>query len=248
MSVYSAEQFIAHRGLQCRYPENSLRGLQAAIDVGAKQVELDVQFCRDGVPLLYHDHELRRISGRDGCVTDYPLEQLRQMPANEPDRFQGRFDDVRIEPLAALLPMMRTNPDVTFYIELKPKAIAQNGVAHCLRSLRALLLPVMGNCVLISFDEQAVMLAKQVYGFLQTGIVLTEWENRNAVIAATSADIAYINVNKIPEPDSIKADCPIAIYEIADTQQALALLQRGADKIESFAIDKLLRALCPTLG
>lgn len=245
MSDYTTQHFIAHRGLQHRYPENSLLGIQAAIDAGARHVEVDVQLSRDGQPLLYHDHELLRLSGLPGSVMDHDLRQLQQMPANEPQRLSGQFADVTIEPLSALLPLMLAADDVTFYIELKRKAIAHHGLLHCLRSLNNVLQPVLTKCVLISFDEQAVTLAKQAYGFEASGIVLSDWANRDAVIEATAADIAYINVNKIPPQVAIIAACPLAVYEISDAALAKTLLQRGADKIESFAIDTLLQSLCP---
>jgi glycerophosphoryl diester phosphodiesterase len=45
---------VAHRGYAFRYPENTLEAFQAAVDAGAKWVEVDVQL-RDGVPVLAHD-------------------------------------------------------------------------------------------------------------------------------------------------------------------------------------------------
>ena len=45
---------VAHRGYAWRYPENTLEAFQAAVDVGARWVEVDVQLY-DGVPVLSHD-------------------------------------------------------------------------------------------------------------------------------------------------------------------------------------------------
>ncbi|MCH8856364.1 MAG: glycerophosphodiester phosphodiesterase, partial [Proteobacteria bacterium] len=48
-----ASQFIAHRGWQGKYPENTYRAIAGAIDAGAKNVEFDIQLSSDHVPVLY---------------------------------------------------------------------------------------------------------------------------------------------------------------------------------------------------
>lgn len=45
---------VAHRGYAWKHPENTLEAFQAAVDAGAKWVEVDVQL-RDGIPVLAHD-------------------------------------------------------------------------------------------------------------------------------------------------------------------------------------------------
>ena len=45
----------AHRGASALEPENTLSAFQAAADLGADGIELDIQLTRDGVPLVIHD-------------------------------------------------------------------------------------------------------------------------------------------------------------------------------------------------
>ena len=61
-----AETLVAHRGLQVRLPENSLPAIEAALAVGARAFEVDVQLSSDAVPMLYHDPDMQRISGLEG--------------------------------------------------------------------------------------------------------------------------------------------------------------------------------------
>lgn len=49
-------RLIAHQGYARRYPENSMLGIRAAIDAGARWIEVDVQMSDDGVLVLHHRH------------------------------------------------------------------------------------------------------------------------------------------------------------------------------------------------
>ena len=69
-TAFNIDILVAHRGLQSRFPENTLLALKKAIDSGAKYIELDVQFSADCLPIIYHDHDLQRVSGIKGNAWD----------------------------------------------------------------------------------------------------------------------------------------------------------------------------------
>lgn len=61
---------IAHRGLHDlnnRRWENTLSAFSAAID-GGYAIECDVHLSADGVPVVFHDHDLKRLTGEDGFI------------------------------------------------------------------------------------------------------------------------------------------------------------------------------------
>jgi glycerophosphoryl diester phosphodiesterase len=69
---------IAHRGYHDRAagrPENSRAAFRAAVEAGYA-IELDVQPSRDGVPMVFHDYHLRRLTGRAGAVRDLTAADL----------------------------------------------------------------------------------------------------------------------------------------------------------------------------
>ena len=70
---------IAHRGASARAPENTLRAFACAHALGADGIELDAQTTRDGVPVVFHDADLRRLTGRPGRVSDFPRAELRDL-------------------------------------------------------------------------------------------------------------------------------------------------------------------------
>jgi glycerophosphoryl diester phosphodiesterase len=80
---------IAHRGLHrlsAGVPENTL----AAFDAGASAgyaLEMDVQLSRDGVPMVFHDERLKRLTGAAGLMADRTaaeLADLRVLATGEP--------------------------------------------------------------------------------------------------------------------------------------------------------------------
>ncbi|MHB8761959.1 MAG: glycerophosphodiester phosphodiesterase family protein [Coriobacteriia bacterium] len=73
-------QKIAHRGLWTDgpiAPENSLAAFEAAAEAGFA-VELDVQLTGDGIPVVIHDDDLERMTGKPGLVSESPLEDLQE--------------------------------------------------------------------------------------------------------------------------------------------------------------------------
>lgn len=71
-------QYIAHRGFhdnrgEC--PENSLPAFERAIQMGYG-IELDVQLTKDGVPVVFHDWDLKRAAGVDRKIRDCTFEEL----------------------------------------------------------------------------------------------------------------------------------------------------------------------------
>lgn len=63
---------VAHRGLHDRgngVIENSASAFEAAIS-GGFAIECDVQLTSDGVPVIFHDDNMKRLLGKDGAVAD----------------------------------------------------------------------------------------------------------------------------------------------------------------------------------
>jgi len=78
----SRKEFInyAHRGASEYAPENTMSSFDLGVKMGADGIETDVRLSRDGVPVLFHDGSLLRMTGVDGAVEDYTLEELRSIP------------------------------------------------------------------------------------------------------------------------------------------------------------------------
>ena len=60
MNGRSLPQAIAHRGWTAKYPENTIRAFEDAVEGGAHAVETDVHLTKDGVVVLSHVNFLPR--------------------------------------------------------------------------------------------------------------------------------------------------------------------------------------------
>lgn len=233
------DQLVAHRGYPQQYPENTLVGIEAALALGAKFIEIDVQFSADRVPYLYHDANMERVSSETGLLMELDSSQLADYHAGETERFGSRFSHTPISPLADLVPTLLAHPDVQFFIELKSDSIDYFGTETCLIKIVEHLEEKLDNCIFISYNEQAVDQAR-LFGFQQTGIVSRNWPERNEQIKRCQANWFFINYKRLPESEAISADCPVVLYEITDQTLANKLLQRGASKIETFDFSGML--------
>lgn len=72
--------YVAHRGLfdNKELPENSLPAFEKAALQGFG-METDVQCTKDGVLVVFHDDNLKRMTGVDGRICNYTLEELRKL-------------------------------------------------------------------------------------------------------------------------------------------------------------------------
>lgn len=66
----------AHRGLHSPgVPENSLAAAEAAV-AGGLGIECDIQRSRDDWPIVFHDWELERLTGRAGLTEDLTADEI----------------------------------------------------------------------------------------------------------------------------------------------------------------------------
>src|SRR5262245_32223261 len=75
------ERPIAHRGyhdLNKACWENTLSAFAAAIEKNFT-IECDVHLSSDGVPVVFHDHELKRLTGTDGYLRQRTAGELRAL-------------------------------------------------------------------------------------------------------------------------------------------------------------------------
>lgn len=67
----------AHRGASATAPENTAEAFEAAIAARADFIETDLRLTRDGVPVAFHDGDLKRLCGDERTVAELDMEELR---------------------------------------------------------------------------------------------------------------------------------------------------------------------------
>ena len=71
---------IAHRGMfdNIKIPENSIASFKKALKYNYS-IELDVQLTKDNVLVVFHDNNLKRMTGLDKLITDTNYEELKKL-------------------------------------------------------------------------------------------------------------------------------------------------------------------------
>ena len=149
-------ELIAHRGYARHYPENTLVGLRAAIDAGARFIEIDVQLSTDQVPVLFHDRSLDRICGVEGEIYEQSFSQIQRLHASEPKRFGYKFAQTPIATLAEFSELLQKNPDVTAFVEIKPISVSKFGNVAVIQAIMPHIRPLSRQCILISYSSTSV--------------------------------------------------------------------------------------------
>lgn len=67
---------IGHAAAGGEAPANTLAGVRQCLDAGAQAMEIDVQLCADGVPVLMHDDTVDRTTNLRGHVRELTLAEL----------------------------------------------------------------------------------------------------------------------------------------------------------------------------
>ena len=108
----------AHRGSSMMAPENTRSAIELAIADGADYVEVDVRMTADGIPVLWHDANMRRIFGLDGKISDITYEEALELDAGL--WFSPDFEGERILTLQQAIAITRGR--VGLYVDIKPDA------------------------------------------------------------------------------------------------------------------------------
>lgn len=86
-------KFIAHRGACLELQEDTLAALNRAADYGAFAVECDLRYTADGVLVLYHDNDLKRLTGNESRVIDITYAEMKKILA-ESGKTLTTFDEL----------------------------------------------------------------------------------------------------------------------------------------------------------
>ncbi len=120
-----APLIFAHRGASADAPENTLAAFSLAAEAGADGVEFDVRIASDGVPVVFHDPDLKRIAGiRKKRVIQLTSSELAKIDAGSwfnrvrPQASNPAYTSERIPTLETTFRHLNNFPG-ELYIEIK---------------------------------------------------------------------------------------------------------------------------------
>ncbi|MFI6128348.1 glycerophosphodiester phosphodiesterase [Micromonospora sp. NPDC051141] len=97
---------FAHRGGAADGDENTAAAFARAVALGYRYVETDVHATADGVPVVFHDPTLRRVTGEAGRIADLRFADLASV------RVGGAALVPRLDDVLGAWPQVRFNVDV----------------------------------------------------------------------------------------------------------------------------------------
>lgn len=142
-------EVVGHRGDPRHAPENTLASLEMAWRHGRRAVECDVRATRDGVPIVFHDATVDRVTSASGPVAARRWAMLRRLEAGA--WFGPRFAGEPIASVADVLAAFR-RPAVTIFFDLKVTGIERRLHREIVRAGMA------GRCRIASFHLPALRL------------------------------------------------------------------------------------------
>lgn len=159
-------QITAHRGSSMEAPENSLSAFRQAIRDGADYAELDVQETSDGVLVVLHDSDLRRIAGVPKSIWELSYAEVQQLETGS--AFSAEFAGEKIPTLAEVIDL--AGDRIKLNIELKynghDQQLAQR-VVQLVQQRR-----FVDRCVITSLDYNGIREAKGLDPNLRVGLIV----------------------------------------------------------------------------
>jgi len=183
---------VAHRGQPLSFPENSLEGFSHVLKTGGQYLETDVHITSDGIPVLSHDANLLKLTGKQIIVADHSYDEIKHMSAGYSERFGDQFDHCRIATVKQFSELLKDWPDVICFIEIKDACLNYFGLKAVDLIIDALQ-EIHSQVVVISFNYDALEYAKSNYD-CPVGWVLPEWSEQNR-LKSSVLDPDYLLVN-----------------------------------------------------
>jgi glycerophosphoryl diester phosphodiesterase len=188
----------AHRGLHKEgAPENSLAAAEGAIAAGMG-IECDVQMSADGVPMVFHDWELGRLTGVTGMVASHTAAEVEVFTLLGTDQHPMRLATF-LEAVAGQVPLLIEVKSMPGYdVERSCRAVAEQLAAYS------------GAVAVMSFDPRVPIWFDENDPSTVRGLVGTDsYENGfegvwrdPAALALAQPDFLAVDVRDLTRPEA----------------------------------------------
>ena len=201
---------IAHRGMfdNIKIPENSLSSFKKALKYNYS-IELDVQLTKDNILIVFHDTNLKRMTGVDKLVKDSNYEEIKELKLLNTKEYIPTLDEV----------LNLINNKVLLDIEVKDtKKIKE------ITSILKDKLSNYNNYVLKSFNPKIVRYLKNNINNTEVGYLIDSKHKflySNLIIKYSKADFLSISKKllKTKKFQKLKNKYQLLIWTIKDKNE-----------------------------
>ena len=155
---------VAHRTGGVMAPENSLEGIELAIEHGCYACETDTQRTKDGYYIINHDNDFRRLTGVAKKPGEMTLSEVRELVITDP-----------VTGAKAQVPMLEDMLDVIkgrvkLFVELKGVTADRQMVDDVVKMVREK--DCVSDVTLISLKYDIINYAETEYPEFETGVLM----------------------------------------------------------------------------
>lgn len=231
-------QIIAHRGASKYAPENTMPSFQIASEMQADGIETDVQLTKDGIPILIHDENLRRTTGKKGFVKDYLLDDIQKLDAGR--YFSKKYAGTKIITLEEFL-RWASKEKLYLNLELKNNKIEYKDIEHIV--LEALEKhQLLERTTVSSFNPNSIKRMRQLDEKLDVALLRSK-RHPNLVEYALDQGASSLHINRRLLNNSIVDNCkkhglPLRVYTVNRRSTIYQCLKLKCDGIITDDPDK----------
>ena len=151
---------IGHRGAKGHIAENTLESINMAIELGADGIEIDIFKCQSGELVLFHDKNLKKLTGKSGEIEKQTLKDL------EDFLVEGKY---KIPTLTSVLDSIKTPLFVN--IELKGSNTSQMTSTIIMKYLKKANWE-MEDFIVSSFDWKELEVFRSINDNIPVGVLV----------------------------------------------------------------------------
>jgi glycerophosphoryl diester phosphodiesterase len=218
-------EITGHRGAAAEAPENTIAAIEKAIEAGADYCEIDVQESADGVLVVVHDADLKRVANVDAKIHETTCEDLRKFDVGV--WFSDEFKGEKIPTLDEVIEVAKGR--IKLNIELKYNGhdrqlatrVAESVARHEFEE----------HCVLTSLKIEGLREAKRANPQLKIGLAVAR-----ALGDLTKIESDFLSVNAdfatAANVDTIQSvGKEVHIWTVNDRKTMLRMIDLGVDNI-----------------
>ncbi len=191
-SIFSRKEpvkIIAHRAGGTMASENSLEGIEKAIEHGCYGSEIDVQRTKDGYYIINHDNDFARLTGVEKAPMDMTMDEIRELKIQDTT---GNGQELPVVTFEEMLDAAKGR--IKLFVELKGATADQQMVDDVVRIIREH--DCIEDTVLISLDYDVINYAEENYPEFETGTLffasLGDYAKLNCDLVILEEEIATL--------------------------------------------------------
>ncbi len=221
-----------------------MAAFKTAHEMRADMIELDVQLTADGVPVVFHDEDVKKLTDGSGKVNSFTFAGLRELDAGS--HFSKTYAGEKIPSLQEVLDWL---PDeMLLNIEIKPEAVSENQSGGIEEKVIELVMEHQyeDRVILSSFSYLAVKRFKEINSRIKTGLLYEKSQSSgktpSVLVEEYGADFFHCSSREMKRgwvADLQRKKIPFMIYTVNRKWGMKKWIKRGSFGIFSDKPDLL---------